>query len=100
MSLNRRKRRQRAYGQLELRAQLVGHAEQVAAPCLLQGVGDCAPLLALSRLPVIVGCRIGGGGKKKHLMVSIRLHPAMPKEDDPLCSAQQRDPMRDQQGGA
>ena len=85
MSLNRRRRRARM-ASWNCERKLVGHAEQVAAPCLLQGVGDCAPLPALSRLPVIVGCRIGGGGKKKHLMVSIRLHPAMPKEDDPLCS--------------
>ena len=85
MSLNRLKRQQRAYSQSELRAKLV--AEQVAALCLLKRRGHCAPLLALGRLPVIVGRRIGGGGKEKHLVGSVRLHPAMPKEDNSLCSA-------------
>jgi hypothetical protein len=84
MSLNRLTRYPRAYGQSQLR--VVGDAEQLAT---------VTTLLAFSRLPVILGCRIGGGGKEKHLVVSIRLHPALPKEEDPLCFAQERNPMRD-----
>jgi hypothetical protein len=95
MSLNRLTRYPRAYGQPQLR--VVGDAEQLAKVTTEKSDKEWHIMLrlAFSRLPVVVGCRIGRGGKEKHLVVSIRVHPAVPKEEDPLCSAQERNPMRD-----
>lgn len=95
MFLNRLQGRSRAYGQSQLRASRL----DTPGDRLLKGGRYDAPLLTLSRLPVIVGCCIRGRGKEKHLMVPIGVHAPMPKEDDPLRSAQQGDSMRHHEGG-
>ena len=60
MSLNRLQGRSRAYGQSQLRASRL----DTPGDRLLKGGRYDAPLLTLSRLPVIVGCCIRGRGKE------------------------------------